>query len=404
MQNVDSPRRVGYSLGVISKNDIDGFILPNLIKDEESKIKEFTGAFVFAKYREQGWGWVDQLETLKWSKEQIGIFLSYLPSSNETWDYIARILGEHEDEYWKRANVYPYDEKNDWNYAIKKLIKYKRPNAAITCLNAILHKQKNVNETLATKALLDAISTEEPLHEFDSYNTIEVIRALQDDPEINQDDLFSIEWAYLTLLTGPGRQASPKLLEQKLASEPDFFCEAIRLLYRSEDESESDKEPTKQQKIIAQNVWRLLNDWRTLPGTNPDGSFSEDNFNEWLKSVKTKCKQSGHIEVALITIGGVLIHYIPDPNSLWIHRALAEALNAEDADDMRHGFRIGTFNSRGVHHVDPTGKPEKELAAKYRKKDEEVENAGYYRFANTLRSIADSYEDEAKRIIEEHED
>jgi hypothetical protein len=98
----------------------------------------------------------------------------------------------------------------------------------------------------------------------------------------------------------------------------------------------------------------------------------------------------------------VLINYIPDPSGLWIHKALVQALNAEDAEKMRHGFSIGIYNSRGVHCVDPTGKPEKELATKYRQQAEEVENAGYYRFAITLRNLADSYEHEAKQIIEEH--
>ncbi len=97
-----------------------------------------------------------------------------------------------------------------------------------------------------------------------------------------------------------------------------------------------------------------------------------------------------------------MIHYIPDPDGLWIHKALAEALNEEDAERMRNGFDIGILNSRWAHFVDPTGKPEKELAAKYRQQAEEVENTGYYRFAITLRSLADSYEGDAERIIEEH--
>jgi hypothetical protein len=67
---------------------------------------------------------------------------------------------------------------------------------------------------------------------------------------------------------------------------------------------------------------------------------------------------------------------------------------------MRHGFEVGTFNSRGVHFVDPTGKPEKELADKYKKQAEDVENAGFYRLAITLRNIAKSYEHEAERNIE----
>jgi hypothetical protein len=399
-KNVESPRRVGYSLGIISEDDIDGSILPNLIEDQDGKIKEFTSAFVFAKHSKQGLQWLDQVGVEKWSKEQIGIFLSYLPCTKEAWDYALKFLGEHEAEYWKRVNVYPYDEKSDWDYAVEKLIKYKRPNAAISCLNAILHKKENVNIALATKALLDAVSTEEPLHEFDTYNTVEVIHGLQNNPEVNPDDLFRIEWAYLPLLTSPDEIASPKLLEQKLASDPDFFCELIRVIYRSKNDSGIKKESTEQEKAIAINAWHLLSEWQEIPGKNPDGSFSSEKFNDWLKTVKTKCEESGHLDVAMITLGEALIHSPSDPDGLWIHRTIAEALNSEDATKMRNGFSTGTFNSRGVYCVDPTGKPEKDLAAKYKKQADEVENAGYFRFAGTLRNLAMSYEDEAKRISE----
>ena len=51
--------------------------------------------------------------------------------------------------------------------------------------------------------------------------------------------------------------------------------------------------------------------------------------------------------------------------------------------------------------VDPTGKPEKELAEKFRSKAEEIENAGFQRFSVTLRDLADSYDREAELNIAE---
>ena len=108
------------------------------------------------------------------------------------------------------------------------------------------------------------------------------------------------------------------------------------------------------------------------------------------------------MEVALIKIGEVLIHTPPDPGGLWINRIVAAALNDRAADDMRAGYRTETYNSRGVHWVDPTGKPEQELAEQFRRKAEDVENAGFLRFAVILRELAEEYEREAQRIIEEH--
>ena len=79
-------------------------------------------------------------------------------------------------------------------------------------------------------------------------------------------------------------------------------------------------------------------------------------------------------------------------------------MNDREADDMRDGFRTGTYNSRGVHWVDPTGKPERELAEQLRRKAEEVENAGFQRFAVTLKNLADGYDREAERIISDQKD
>lgn len=104
------------------------------------------------------------------------------------------------------------------------------------------------------------------------------------------------------------------------------------------------------------------------------------------------------MEISLICIGTVLVHAPADPGGLWIHRAIAEALNDRDVEDMRTGYHSGVYNARGVHCVDQSGQPEKELAEHFRQKAEEVENAGYHRLAQTLRDLASTYEREAERI------
>jgi hypothetical protein len=86
---------------------------------------------------------------------------------------------------------------------------------------------------------------------------------------------------------------------------------------------------------------------------------------------------------------------------LWINHTVAEALNRNDAVDMRNGFNTELFNSRGAYLVDPSGKPELELSKKYKEQAEAVENAGYYRLASTLRQLANSYANGAKQIIDQ---
>jgi len=153
---------------------------------------------------------------------------------------------------------------------------------------------------------------------------------------------------------------------------------------------------------MAENAYRLLENWETVPGTQPDGSLSTDAVRDWIDKVRASLKESGHLDIGLQKAGEVFLHTPPDPAGLFIHRAAADVLNREDMAELRRGYALAIFNSRGVHAVDPTGAPEKELSANYKQKADAVENAGYHRLAVTLRSISDGYLREAERNIAGH--
>ena len=398
---VESPWKVGLSLGYIADSGMDSDVLPSLLETNNKNLAQFASGFINGRFSSQGWVWVDKVDITDWSPSQIGQFLACLPFTVETWKRAEELLGEFEEMYWIKTSVYPYQTDCDLTVAIDKLIEYGRPNAAIDCLYRNLHDKQPLDQPRTIKALLSAVSSKEPRSSMDFYYIVDIIKALQSDPNTNPGDLFKVEWAYLQLLDRD-RGASPKLLENRLASDPGFFCEVIRLVYRSKKEPKSKKEPTEREKEFATNAYRLLREWQISPGTQPNGEFSKNHLIQWLESAKASCIESGHIEVALIHIGNVLIHCPPDPDGLWINHAAAEVLNAKDAEKMRHGFSLAIKNSRGVHWVDPSGKPELELSEKYKKQAEDVENAGYQRLALTLRQLADSYANEARRIIDEH--
>lgn len=235
----------------------------------------------------------------------------------------------------------------------------------------------------------------------DYYGTVELIKVLQEDPIFDEDQLFKVEWTYLQFLDHH-HGAFPKLLETRLAIDPDFFCDVIRILYRSKKEDIANISHTEDSKEIAMNVWRLLRQWKIPPGLQPNGYFDEKLFLNWLHRVKESCIESGHWEVAQVNIGEVLIHCPADQNGLWINQTVADVLNSDDEKDMRDGFRTAFFNSRGIHTIDPTGNPEKELADHFRQRASDVEFAGYFRLAVTLRGLAESYDRDAERIIEDH--
>ena len=398
---VTSARQVGYTLGVIADDAIEHALLPEFLDASDNKRKAFASGFIWRRYHVKDWEWCENINKSGWTQAQIGQFLACLPFTKEAWDGASKWLQENEGEYWTLTGANAYQADSDLAVAIEKLIEHGRPYAAIYCLDRMRRAEQAIDIDQCVQALSAALSSTESTNSIRGYHIVELIKLLQADPSVNQDDLFRVEWAYLSLLDSHSGTA-PHLLESRLANVPEFFCEVIQLIYRSKKEDQPPKEPTEESKATATNAWRLLHEWKTPPGTQKDGTFSEERFTEWFQRVKLLCTESGHLEVALINIGEVLIHAPADPDGLWIHRAVATELNDREADKLRDGFGTGTYNSRGVHEVDPSGKPERELAEQFRNKAEEIENAGFQRFAVTLRGLADGYDQDAERIIAEH--
>jgi hypothetical protein len=398
---VDSPGKVGFALGYIADENIDTLLLPEYLDAKNNSDQQFVGAFIWSRYQNQGWQWVDALDKNHWTIDQARQLLIYLPFEKETWNRVNKWLVDFENSYWEKVPVNPYQSEDDLLTAVDKLLEVSRPQAAIDCLHSRLFNKLPLDSDRTVRALLEAVSTKEIGNNMDTYQITELIKALQDDTQISQDDLFKVEWAYLPLLERSNK-SEPKILESRLATEPEFFCEIIQLIYRSKNEDKEEEEVDESKKTIATNAWRLLHEWQKPPGLQEDGSFSVKKFEMWLKKVKQICIKTGHFEVAMISVGEVLFYCPVDPQGLWIVQAVAKALNARDAGEMRDGFRTEVYNSRGVHGIDPNGKPERELAEQWRQKADDIENVGFARFATTLRELADSYDREAERIITEH--
>jgi hypothetical protein len=92
----------------------------------------------------------------------------------------------------------------------------------------------------------------------DNYQTVELIRHLQNSETADKDALFRIEWNFLPWLDRFS-SGSPVTLEKRLASDPAFFAEAIGIVFRSNYTSENDcDEVDEHKKHLATNAYKLL--------------------------------------------------------------------------------------------------------------------------------------------------
>jgi hypothetical protein len=396
-ERVDSPGQVGFAFGSIASPADESEILPELFESKSNALVQFTAGFVLGRFQAQEWPWVDGVDVAEWTSDQKAMLLAYLPFSSGTWLRAKQLLADQEGKYWTKARVITYGANRDeLIFAVDRLVENNRVLAAISALERLIYEKEQIESQQVVRVLNALLQSPDQLRGMDVHAVVQLIKRLQTDPDSDQDELFKLEWAFLALLDG-NFGVYPSLLHKKLAKDPAFFCEVIRAIFRSDKDDGSAKNVTEEQQSIATNAYRLLMEWKTPPGSQDDGTFNGDALNAWLDQVKAVCAESGHLKIAMQQVGEVLFYSPSDPDGLWIHTAVASVLNAKDAGDMRRGFEMEIFNSRGAHSVDPEGKPERELARHYRMRADEVEVRGYHRLATTLREVAASYDQEAER-------
>ena len=393
-QNVSVPYEVGRALGIIATKELEDEILPSYLSAETETVNHVVAGFVWARYWELKWTWVDVVLEKGWSVKQKAAFLTLLPFKEEVWSRVFKHLGEQDEGlYWRDVKVHLYEPDCDLTIVINKLLEYERSANALQCVSRTVNDERRFDEALATRTLLAVLDTPLMIKQLDYYEVIELIKRLQESPDVDQETLFKIEWSFLPWLD-QFSSGYPVTLESRLASDPAFFAEIIKLVFRSQNPEKEEAEPDEQKQNLADRAYDLLVAWKRCPGTLDDGSFDVNAFNNWINEARRITKVTGHWSVAQIQIGHVLTHSCEDPNELWIHEAVASVLNGRDTEKMRSEFTSELFNQRGVYlHTAGTG--ERKLAQRNREKADALDAKGFSRFATAMRQFAEVYERQA---------
>ncbi len=403
-EEVDDSGSFGYYLAELANSEMDQYLLPAiLMPDADEKHNEFAKRYLARRWALQQWAWVDKLDRLNWTPTQSSIFLSWMPFIPETWNRANAWLGSDEGEYWKRAHVWlPRDFEGNCNPAIEKLVSHNRIREAVECLTTLRFLKKPYDHHLACRVLLsESFLTYSP-HEEIGHKIRFIIEEVQLNPDLPVEILLEVEWRHFDLLDD-NRRAYPKTIFNRINSDPAYFYKIVefRWRHRSIPHHHLDREKLSQLEIdILDHAYTLLNyRWKTVPGTDPNGEFHSDVFEEWLAEVYRLCESTDLLEAVQDCLANVIFHAPPDPDGLWIHRTVAKALNDEKAEVMRHSYSLAVCNSRGIHVVEGTGVQEKELAESFRKKAELLESEEFYHLAETFQFVSRWYAQESDDAI-----
>ncbi len=394
-ESVAVPFEVGRALGAIAREDVESAVLPLWLSSKQQTEIRLVSGFVCGRFQESGWPWVDTAIARDWSPEEKSALLVCLPFEEQVWNRVTESLGQDKENlYWQKVSVNPYGVGRDLSFATEKLIEYGRPDGALLCVWAT-SRDDRFDRDAALRSLVGVLDDTEAVVRVNPHQTVDVIKRLQNDEGVDADGLFKVEWGFLPWLSRFS-DASPKLLEGRLASDAAFFAQVVGIVFQSEKDDEMSEKEDERIRGLAKSAYRLLTEWETCPGELSGESEEAGKFEAWLAEAMRLTAESGHARIAQMQIGNVLIHAPEDPDGLWIHRGAATALNVRDREEMREGFTTALYNQRGVHGF-TGGKEEHELAGRSRARAVALEERGYSRVATAMRELAQVYDREGER-------
>jgi hypothetical protein len=324
-----------------------------------------------------------------------------MPFNSRTWDWVEKAGPDVKRQYWAKVRVWRIPpEPAQLESAARKLVETARPSAAVSLLAMGMYNKMSVSSALlfdVLEAMLSAGSEE--WQRLETYSIQQFIKKLQMDDQVDETRLGKLEFGFLPILGKHTLRA--RTLERSLARDPQFFVDCLKLLYRPRHEAE-EKEPRERDAQDAQRatlLWRLLNEWQHIPGTQSDGSISASELGNWVSAARTAAREVDRLEVCDIKIGEVLAHAPSDEDGVRPCVPVREIIEACESDQIDRGFTIGLYNLRGPQWkgIYEGGQQERQLADTFERYAKACETQ-WPRTAAALRSLAQTYLHEAEVV------
>jgi addiction module HigA family antidote len=319
------------------------------------------------------------------------------PFAQETWRDLNQYPDTIRDRYWREVVPQWYRHTDtELNEIVDSFLQVDRPRAAFLAV----HRNWKEIETSRLKRLLRAIANSpEPAghYKLDAHDVAEAVHSLDGRSGVSPDEMVQLEFMFLDALDR-SNHGIPNL-ERQLAESPNFFVQAVAIVFNRDDNAEDPPElriddPDKAA-AAAPAVYRLLNRARRIPGTDADGNVRLTELSAWLKQARELCSQAGRLDFGDYRIGELLSKARAGDDGIWPCPPVCEAMEAIASQRIAEGFSTGVRNARGDWRGEG-GAQERDLAAKYRGWAQE-RAADYPYVGSILHDIANSYEREAER-------
>jgi hypothetical protein len=386
---------VGAACGLVLTTVKEFSSLVESAMGKEDRLLLFASVLSAEAERRIGKAWHDQVATWKrersWTDLQFANLVINWEDRRTTWDFIKERLGEDVDRiYWERKRPWPSRDLNAEDAAIAAT-SYIAVGRATAAIRAFALYPGQLSSEILFKVLDSAIPELNASSEQISSNFIfeieRILDALQQRTEVPLIEIAKREYAYLPLFGYHDRQLT---LHRVMAEDPTFYAKLIRDAFKPHNQEVP--EPTDAQKATARAAYRLLSEFRAVPGAH-EGQINEEILSAWVEVVRSIAELEDRSEIADEFIGHLFAHAPHDPDGAWPHKVVRDLIEELSSSHVETGIDTERFNMAGRAHARAIyggGTRERGLAQQFLNWSKETK--AWPRTSAMLNRIAESWE------------
>lgn len=390
---------IAAAFAILDMGEEQEFVSEKKLLDAQNKYAAW--GFIYQKSVLKGWDWVsdsfNQLKDKGYATESLASFLLPLTQNSHLWSFISKQDPEIESQYWRSVNVFLYKlSLAEKSYAITKLLSVDR---GLTAIHEASGFFKELPSEFIESLLRLSVNSKE-VARLPDYEIKLLIDELHIRYDISRTSIAELEWMYLLVFTRGYRKVPNLVIYEELASSPKFFISVIKWLFKPGNENEKEEIGSADRQSRAEQAYRLLSAWSTVPGLKQDGEFDEKFLIAWVHEARLLAKEEDRELGADIEIGKILAQFPerPDSQIQWPPEAICELIDTINSDVINRNFSTALFNKRGFSSKSPYegGQREWNLAKYFHDLHDKIIKR-WPISASLLKNLAKGYEEDAIR-------
>jgi hypothetical protein len=379
-----------------------------LLESDDPVDLNLSSSYLARHFAQAGWEWVEALWPTLSVRQRARLLLT-IEEFPTVWE---RLEDDVADVYWREFRIHGLGPEFAYvERVVEALYGVGRFAAGLDIMHLYLRTESDGRwADLVARGLEELLADggDAELERLRNYGLRELFNYLER-VDFDPGRLARLEWGYLPAFE---YEPAPPALSRYLSESPEFFVDVLSRVFppgnedaedKNGEEADGDEEAeggegdeenaeAAERQVIGANAYRLLSEWRTVPGLN-GGAIDPDVLRGWVEEARARLREARRLRIGDTYIGKVLATSPPDGDGSWPPRAVRDLLEVVESKELRDALGTQIINSLGVtsRGVLDGGDLERDKAAVYREHADALADR-WPQTAAVLRDAAETFE------------